>query len=436
MADNAALIERQLVLAGLIAKFEANTLKCGRAAFTSGFLRGRRQLLERYWDEFQNNHRESHQDVTLREDAYFQEDRFSTTELQYSRALGFVYDEEARLVPAASGGNVNVESSRAAPLPKISLPTFSGHPEDWESYRDLFRSLIHQNSNLSGVQKLHYLKTSVQGEAKRAIDSITTTEANYSVAWSLLLERYDDKQLLAQKHMTDLASIRSLKDESSSGLRGLLDQITRSREALRALEQPVDNWNAWFIFFAARGMDMMTRREWQRWIKTKEAPLTYDHLKEFLQETIQTLRTLETARGSGREAPTSRSKPPQEARHSSRVLTISSNDYSCQVCRKSHHLGRCDEFKRMTIAQRRTLANRSKLCYNCLRSGHNAQNCDSSYRCRECNRRHHSMLHPPASGKRTATNPHEDEPANKRAPATTGECRLSPAREPATGSGS
>ena len=188
----------------------------------------------------------------------------------------------------------------------------------------------------------------------------------------------------------DLASIRCLKDESSSGLRDLLNQITRSREALRVLEQPVNNWNAWFIFFAARRMEMTTRREWHRWMKTKKAPSPINIWKS-LQKTIQTLMTLDIACGSDPDAPASRSKPPQEATHSSRVLTISSSNSSWQVCHKSHHLGRCDEFKRMTTVQRWTLANRSRFCYNRVRSWHNVQNYDTSYHCREYDRRHHSV---------------------------------------------
>ena len=186
------------------------------------------------------------------------------------------------------------------------------------------------------------------------------------MAWAQLLARYDDKKLLAQKHMTSVASMRNLKDESSTGLQGLLDDITRSREALRAFDQTVNNWDAWFILFAAKGMDQTTRREWQKWVKSKESPYTYDHLKEFLQEAIRSLKTLETSRGSGQESQTSRSRPSRDVGQSSRVFAIASDDTSCRVCHEAHQVSRCNEFRRASIEQRRTLANRLKLCYNCL----------------------------------------------------------------------
>ena len=183
------------MLTSFITKFKANTEKAGRAQFTAGFIRGRRELLSTYWDKFTLNHQqllsvEGHED-----NEYFMNDRYSATELQYTATLGFLYDEEAKLsVLSINSTTTDARESRRVHLPKISLPTFSGHQEDWESFRDLFfRSLVHLDPGLSGVQKLQYLKTSVQGDAKRAIDSLTTTETNFTIAWQLLLKRYDNK---------------------------------------------------------------------------------------------------------------------------------------------------------------------------------------------------------------------------------------------------
>ena len=67
----------------------------------------------------------------------------------------------------------------------------------------------------------------------------------------------------------------------------------------------------------------------------------------------------------------------------------------------------------MEVGQRRSLAGRSRVCYNCLKEGHNAHECDSSRRCRTCNRKHHSLLHPAGDRKRSASSAFE-EPKEKR----------------------
>ena len=52
-------------------------------------------------------------------------------------------------------------------LPSIELPSFDGTISKWFHFRDTFDSLIIQNTTLSNVLKLHYLISSLKGEAKR-----------------------------------------------------------------------------------------------------------------------------------------------------------------------------------------------------------------------------------------------------------------------------
>ena len=43
-------------------------------------------------------------------------------------------------------------------LPKLNLPTFSGDPLLWQSFWDCFEAAVHNNSSLTDVQKLNYLR--------------------------------------------------------------------------------------------------------------------------------------------------------------------------------------------------------------------------------------------------------------------------------------
>ncbi|XP_011503491.1 PREDICTED: transcription factor 12 [Ceratosolen solmsi marchali] len=46
-------------------------------------------------------------------------------------------------------------------LPTIKLPKFSGKQEDWDAFSDLFEALVLKSKEISEVEKLHYLFTSV-----------------------------------------------------------------------------------------------------------------------------------------------------------------------------------------------------------------------------------------------------------------------------------
>lgn len=64
-------------------------------------------------------------------------------------------------------------------LPNIELPKFDGNYERWIPFRDLFESLIASNTALPNVQKLHYLRSALTGEAAKVINSLEITNDNY-----------------------------------------------------------------------------------------------------------------------------------------------------------------------------------------------------------------------------------------------------------------
>ena len=107
---------------------------------------------------------------------------------------------------AAPATNRNIQR-----LPRINIPEFSGHREDWEAFRDLFKSLIHQDSSLTNVEKPFYLKSHVRGEAKTALSSLQVTAANYAIAWSTLESRYDQRRLLVRDQLMAIKRLRPLK---------------------------------------------------------------------------------------------------------------------------------------------------------------------------------------------------------------------------------
>lgn len=54
----------------------------------------------------------------------------------------------------------------------------------------MFIALIHNNDELSDVQKFFYLRSSLSGDAKKAVQCLQTTAENYLSAWKNLIELY------------------------------------------------------------------------------------------------------------------------------------------------------------------------------------------------------------------------------------------------------
>ena len=232
-----------------------------------------------------------------------------------------LYDVQRRLAPPTWNGSIGVSGSQEdsqafnasySHLPQINIPTFSGRREDWESFRDLFRTLIHE-AHVSVVARLYYLKIHVQGEAKAALGTLKLTSSNYASAWRLLESRYEHRRLLVQDHLTALRSLRPLRDESSAGLQMLLDTLTRHRDQLQALKRPVAEWDDWFVSIAASCMDLTSRRTWEsnleklnatpfdvtqpeaELIQTDEPMATFSVLTEFLQRRCHMISSVESS---------------------------------------------------------------------------------------------------------------------------------------------
>lgn len=94
--------------------------------------------------------------------------------------------------PSRNPPQVNVNMK----LPRIDLPTFSDSYEDWHPFYDVFHSMIHENTALPTIQKMHYLRASLKGEAADVISSLKLAPENYEEAWAMLNERYDNQWVI------------------------------------------------------------------------------------------------------------------------------------------------------------------------------------------------------------------------------------------------
>ncbi|XP_055308180.1 uncharacterized protein LOC129572261 [Sitodiplosis mosellana] len=81
-------------------------------------------------------------------------------------------------------------------LPTISIPKFDGKELEWTTFYDTFSSLVDQNPNIPKISKIHYLRDSLKGEAFQSICKLPASEANYDIAWKVLLEQYHNTRAI------------------------------------------------------------------------------------------------------------------------------------------------------------------------------------------------------------------------------------------------
>ncbi|KAJ8975110.1 hypothetical protein NQ317_017878 [Molorchus minor] len=252
-------------------------------------------------------------------------------------------------------------------LPNIPVPKFKGLYENWLEYRDTFESLIHNNNSITDIEKFHFLRGSLEGDAKDVVHSLEFSAANYKVAWKMLLERYNNTSYLVNNHVKLLLSLPSLTRESATELRKLLDGMVKHLRSLNTLGQGTDTWDVLIIFLVAE--------------------------------------SLEISKGEKHGSSRLKVSNPHNKSHHTFVTT----SQSCSFCKGGHYINNCSNFLKLGVYQRFEQAKRLKLCLNCLRINHVSKYCNSGG-CKKCNGRHHTLLH---YDKRSNDRPQEEPQVNE-----------------------
>ena len=103
---------------------------------------------------------------------------------------GLIYSV-AGVSPTSEHTTVITSASHATSrLPKLSIPTFTGDPLNWQLLWDCFDSAVNSNPTLSNVQKLSYLRAQLQGDVSRVVAGFLLTNTSYSQSIALLRDRF------------------------------------------------------------------------------------------------------------------------------------------------------------------------------------------------------------------------------------------------------
>ncbi|XP_070170444.1 uncharacterized protein [Polyergus mexicanus] len=291
------------------------------------------------------------------------------------------------IAPAAQNGRTNIK------LPTINLPTFNGKYEDWLGFYDNFKSIVHENGNITPVQKLQYLRLSLTDEAAHVIQALETSPQNYEIAWGLLTERYDNKRVIIQSHVRALFELPAITKESSAQLRSLVDSAFKHTRALHALGQPTISWDALLFQLITSKLDRNTHKEWEHSLNgTQLPPITeFWNLKKNCCDVLESIAQ-DSSNQSFRNQSRSNNNRFNTNQKLQQTLVATQSKSECALCRKNHGIFSCEKFTKMNPEARSATVKSFGLCYNCLRPNHLVSDCKSGT-CRKCKRKHHTLLH-------------------------------------------
>ncbi len=203
-----------------------------------------------------------------------------------------------------------------------------------------------------------------------------------------LKKQYERKPLIHRKHMQSLASLDTF---SSSTYKGLLDmriEIDKHIAGLKRLEQlDIEHLLASLIVnqFEPKLLD-----RWQIYSSEHSKVLIFTNVLEFMDITLSSwMHTDESVSKTSSKGSKQRPK-----KHSKVPVYVAETTRNCELCDRTYHPPYlCSKFIDMTVEQRQAHVQKYKLCRNCLGYGHALRSCRSTYYCKKCKGKHHTLLH-------------------------------------------
>lgn len=271
-------------------------------------------------------------------------------------------------------------SLTSLPLPKITIPKFDGDYCKWRQFHDLFSQMV-DRQQIPAIQKMWYLKSNLCGEAERLISHFSTTESNYSAAWTMLQERYNNKRILVA-NLVEMILSQPTATSHVSSIKSLHDTTRECLLALENIDIDTRSWDPLLLQILIKKLDRNLHIRFEQSLEQPRNIPTINNFLSFLEFQFQTMAAI-----GHKEKPTSTNKAVSTA-----VASDSKND-NCRLCKTGNHmLYHCNKFLQMPEADRLNYVQSQKLCVNCFKNNHSAKTCTSGS-CKKCSKKHNTLLH-------------------------------------------
>ncbi|XP_048515864.1 uncharacterized protein LOC105683000 [Athalia rosae] len=291
-------------------------------------------------------------------------------------------------------------------LPTIQPPKFNGELLEWQSFKNMFISVVNKEG-VNEIDKMHYL---LQSLPYSLVANVEIIDIAFATAWQTLT-----------------TSIPKMASRSAKEINYIMNTTSEVFNALNALGSPVNQWDHIIVHYITQKLDPLTREDWEITLGAATDFPTYERLKSFL---LARARALEAMEGrlpvkprdpKAKRNSSSGSKATYGSKLSSAHVHMASSSLqntttvtgqfatpqsppgliaggpprpqrSCSCCGEAHFIVSCPTFQNLSPNERQQQITSKSLCPNCL-GPHSFENYCSIKRCRFCQAAHHFMLH-------------------------------------------
>ena len=294
-------------------------------------------------------------------------------------------------------------------LPTIELSRFDGDPCKWPDFIQNFKLHIHDKKCFNDSIRLERLKSVLDGEAKRIVAAIGQGGMFYASALKLLKRNFGNPVVVSYMKLKTVLHLPQIVPNDYNGLRMFHQKLKTTVTWLNSMEYKAAINSTENVTKAVMRLPKYMRSKFYRDFEGKlysESDYNLEIFERWLgnkldeiYNPIAAIIESEEKKRTTREQNSSNRNLPKDTRQFYALNGITSDQLKCWICQKGHKVTDCDEIKNKPYSEKLKLIRDKNLCFNCLSNTHIVTNCKSKISCKvtNCQKRHHTLLHPPPS---------------------------------------
>ncbi|XP_037931681.1 uncharacterized protein LOC119666475 [Teleopsis dalmanni] len=277
-------------------------------------------------------------------------------------------------------------TKRSVKLAEIKIPLFNGNVEDWQSFKELYEKIVHENTEVSKVEKMYHLKSLLRSDALTAIKHLPVSENNYEAAWEILNQRFSNKRVLFQSLIDKILDQPQINSSNASSVKSLWHTTNECMQALSAMNIGIEHADSVIARIIMRKMDKEGLLAYEQITRRTKEIQALDDVLQFLE---QLYRSLEAANSKKQHNNYSSYRQP------SQKVSLLTENIICLYCKKGGHAtDNCRNYLALSVADRNVWGRSSRTCFKCLKHPFtNKTICENKKSCIKCGRAHHTTLH-------------------------------------------
>ena len=313
----------------------------------------------------------------------------------------------------------------ALTLPQLEVPTFAGDPIEYCRFIRAFESMIVAKTT-SYSARMYYLVQYTAGDVQELMRSCLAmdSEEGYREARKLLAKRYGQPYKIASAYVERVTNGPAIKEEDGAALQSFSALLTTCKNTLNEIGYLSKIENPDSLKKVVARLPFSLRQKWREVAdeitEAKAREVTIADIADFVEKKARILThpifgdiisepksksVLDGKRLSCRrlssfaaDAYNPSSSTDDDVSDDTLVLGPRRPTLSCPLCKATHWLSQCKDFRRRNVSERYQIAREKELCYNCLIPGHYAAVCPKTSFCKVdgCDDKHSTFLHPPA----------------------------------------